>query len=152
MLRFTKRSEYGFMALAYLASRPQAYCSVREIVEQLAVPKRLLAEILKDLSQAKLVESVRGPGGGYRLCGSPGDITLSELVGILEGPVQVVGCSNGGDCEMEPTCIIREGMEQVADEIHGILGRFTLGDLVTSSTLLNSAPQPIHPPAQRQET
>ena len=67
MLRLTRRSEYGLMALAYLASRPGEYCSVREIVEELKLPKRLLAEVLKDLSRAELLEATRGPGGGYRL-------------------------------------------------------------------------------------
>ena len=58
MLRLTKRSEYGLMALAFMAQSGQAYTSVREIVSELGIPRRLLAEVLKDLSHAEIVEAV----------------------------------------------------------------------------------------------
>ena len=94
MFRLTRRSEYGLMALAFLARGQQQYTSVRTIVEDLQIPRRLLAEVLKDLSRARLVEAVRGPGGGYRLTMPADKLTLARAVEVLEGPSLVSECSD----------------------------------------------------------
>ncbi len=129
MLRFTKRSEYGLMALAYLGDRGREYVSVREIVEVINVPRRLLAEVLKSLSQAKLVEAIRGPGGGYRLRHRPEEMKLAEVIAVLEGPLQMADCTNGGNCDREPVCIISSGIGRVADHIQNVLHQYTLADI-----------------------
>ena len=74
MLKLTKRTEYGLIALTHLAKRQVRPCP-REIGEQFPVPKRLLAEVLKDLGHAGLVESTRGARGGYALTRSPESIS-----------------------------------------------------------------------------
>lgn len=129
MLRLTKRSEYGLMALAYLAARPGTYCSVREIVARLGTPRRLLAEVLKALSQAKLVEATRGPGGGYRLRLPADELSLSLVIGILEGPIQVARCSSDGGCDFQAICTIQDGIGEVAGRIMEVLEAYTLGDI-----------------------
>ena len=85
MLRFTRRSEYGMMALVFLARSRKGCCSVREIHGELGVPRRLLAEVLKALCKVEIVEGIRGPGGGYRLREDPYSISLS----IALSPVKV---------------------------------------------------------------
>lgn len=129
MLRFTRRSEYGMMALAFLARKPKAYCSVREIHGELGLPRRLLAEILKTLCQVQMVEGVRGPGGGYRLMVDPGTIPLSRVVEALDGTLRITECSKGGDCRWLEDCTIRGGMSQVAARIHGVLDEFTVAEV-----------------------
>ncbi len=133
MLRLTRRSEYGVMALTYLAQRPGVYCSVRHITECLQIPRRLLAEILKDLGKARIVEATRGPGGGYRLRNDPRDLTLASLVEALEGPCLFSYCSGGGECDMEAVCIIRGGMGRVTRELRRVLDGVTLQDLADQS-------------------
>jgi Rrf2 family protein len=85
VIQLTKRTEYGLIALVHLADaaltgRDGAFVSVREIAEHYPVPKRLLAEVLKDLARAELVESARGKDGGYTLRRQPDQITLAEVV------------------------------------------------------------------------
>ncbi|KAA3612829.1 MAG: Rrf2 family transcriptional regulator [Planctomycetota bacterium] len=133
MLRLTRRSEYGLMALAYLARRHGTYCSVREIVANLGIPRRLLAEILKDLSHYQIVRAVRGPGGGYRLRKDPDQLSLAEIVTALEGTPFITDCANGGDCQMEPVCIINGGINQVAEQIQAVLESFTLEQIAKGS-------------------
>lgn len=139
MLRLTRRSEYGLMALVFLAGRAPAYTSVREIGDRLSVPRRLLAEVLKDLARGGLVEGARGPGGGYRLVGAPAALPLGRVVEVLEGPIHVADCSDGGSCEHEPVCIIQGGMRFVAGRIKKVLDQSTLADL------LQIAPRPTAP-------
>lgn len=130
MLRLTRRSEYGLMALAFLAGRGAAFTSVREMGDRLAVPRRLLAEVLKDLARGGLVEGARGPGGGYRLVGQPARLPLGRVVEVLEGPIHVADCSDGGNCEHEAVCSIQGGMRFVAGRIKSVLDQATLADLV----------------------
>ncbi len=131
MLRLTRRFEYGLMALAALAGRPDERVSVRELGEELSVPRRLLAEVLKDLARAEVVESARGPQGGYRLAVAPDELTLGRVLAALEGgPVRVAGCSDAGGCEHLPHCGIQSGVQRVAERIHDVLERSTLAELI----------------------
>ncbi len=128
-MRLTRRTEYGLMALAWLARAGGRFHSVREITENLDVPRRLLAEILKDLSQAGLVEAVRGPGGGYRLREDPGRLTLGRIVNVLEGPTIFAECYQG-DCDLSPRCTIKRGIGEVARRLEAVLEDFTLEEVV----------------------
>lgn len=132
MLRLTRRSEYGLMALAFLASRPGQYCSVREIVEELKLPKRLLAEVLKDLARADLVSATRGPGGGYRLVESADNLPLARVVEVLEGPVAMTDCM-AHRCDLEASCIIQSGIGRVTQSIHNVLEGMTVAELLPAS-------------------
>ena len=126
------------MALAFLARAGKQYTSVRTIVDDLRIPRRLLAEVLKDLSRAGLVEAIRGPGGGYRLTMSADDLSLARVVEVLEGPSLVSECSDGGDCSMSAGCLIQTGIHGVAKRIRAVLEDCSLSDL---------ADGPVGPPS-----
>ena len=130
MLRLTRRSEYGLMALAFLGQRDGYFGSVRHIVEELHIPKRLLAEVLKDLAREGLVESSRGPSGGYRLTNAPAEVTLAEVVIALEGPVHVSEC-DAGACSLAPSCRIQNGIMRIGHEIQGVLQNHTIADMTS---------------------
>ncbi|TAH34508.1 MAG: Rrf2 family transcriptional regulator [Planctomycetota bacterium] len=132
MLRLTRRTEYGLMALALLAQKggpAGGFCCVREIVDQLSVPRRLLAEILKDLSHAGLVCAARGPSGGYRLCRPASQLSLAEVVAVLEGPHLFADCTGGGRCGLEHGCTIRNGIRGVAARIQRLLADVSVQDI-----------------------
>ena len=117
------------MALAFLASRRGDFCSVREIVDALGLPKRLLAEVLKDLAKAKIVDATRGPGGGYRLVLDADELPLSKVVEILEGPVAMTDCM-ADRCDLEASCIIQSGISRVTRSIRGVLDDITVAELL----------------------
>jgi Rrf2 family protein len=139
VLRLTKRSEYGLMALAYMAQAGNTYTSVRSIVADLGIPRRLLAEVLKDLSRAELVEAVRGPGGGYRLTSPASSLSLARVVEILEGPVKVAECTDGGRCDLSPSCTIQSGIHVVAERIKSVLDTYTLAELAGEQAAASTA-------------
>jgi len=130
MLRLTRRSEYGLMALAFLGQRDGYVGSARHIVEELRIPKRLLAEVLKDLTREGLLKSSRGPGGGYRLINSPASVTLADVVMALEGPVHVSECEAGA-CSLAPSCRIQNGISRVGHEIQAVLQTHTIADMTS---------------------
>ena len=135
MLQLTKRTEYGLIALTHLAQRAGSVSSVREICEHYPVPKRLVAEVLKDLCHANLVESHRGSSGGYSLARSPEVISVGDVVAALEGHPALTSCVSLGlyvahACEVESVCPIRSPIETLRVELWRLLSRTTLRDLL----------------------
>ena len=93
MLRFTKRADYGLMAVYYIAAHPdEAAVSAKRIAEEFNIPAELLAKILQRLAKKKLIVSHNGPKGGYVLARPRHDITVGQVLRALEGPVQITSC------------------------------------------------------------
>jgi Rrf2 family protein len=142
MLQLTKRTEYGLIALVHMADRVgransagrDAVVSVREISERYPIPRRLLAEVLKDLAHAGLVESQRGATGGYALTRSPDELTLAEIVSALEGSPALTSCeSHEGahdTCGVVPVCPIRSPLARIRAGIWSLMERTTLRSLL----------------------
>lgn len=136
MLQLTKKTEYGLIALTHLALRAGSVFSVREICAHYPVPKRLVAEVLKDLCHANLVESHRGSSGGYSLARAPESISVGDVVSALEGHPALMSCVSLGlhvahACEVQSVCPIRSPIESLRIELWRLLSRTTLRDLVT---------------------
>ena len=135
MLQLTKKTEYGLIALTHLAQRAGSVYSVREICEHYPVPKRLVAEVLKDLCHANLVASHRGSSGGYSLARAPESISVGDVVAALEGHPALTSCVSLGlyvahACEVESVCPIRSPIETLRIELWRLLSRTTLRDLL----------------------
>lgn len=157
MLQLTKRTEYGLIAMVHLASRAGEFVSVREICEHYPIPRRLVAEVLKELGRAELVESHRGAAGGYTLSRAPEQIALSEVVAALEGAPGLTSCqadwrdprrdgghdarpggrapARGAECGVQPTCPIRSPIHRIREHLWGLMQRTTLRSLTGSAPL-----------------
>lgn len=143
MLQLTKRTEYGLIALTHLAGREGEVTSVREIAEEYHVPKRLLAEVLKELCRTGHLVSHRGANGGYSLSRPADRVTLGEVVAALEGRPSIASCESlgafaGGSCDVEPKCPIRSPMQRIRSGIWNMMQRATLRDLADPSFQLDS--------------
>jgi len=140
MLQFTKRTEYGLIALVHLTDRAESqrpFVSVREICERVPVPRRLLAEVLKDLHRDGLVDSLRGAQGGYSLARPAQNISVGEVVTCLEGPPVLAECQipsllSESSCDVEAFCPIRSPIQRIRTGLLGFLERTTLLDLAQS--------------------
>ena len=135
MLQLTKRSEYALIALVHMVDRGDEVTSVRELCERYPLPKRLVAEVLKDLSRAGLVVSQRGAQGGYSLALAPEKITLGKILGAIEGIPSLTNCdslahSRDGGCEVHPTCPIRSPIERIREHIWRLFEATSLRSLV----------------------
>jgi len=145
MLQLTKRTEYGLIALTHLAQREGAVVPVREICERYPVPKRLVAEVLKDLCHSQLVESTRGSSGGYTLARRPEAISVGDVVLALEGAPVLTSCASLGmfsaahACDVEHVCPIRSPIETLRLELWKLLTRTTLRDLLQQPLPLRAA-------------
>jgi Rrf2 family protein len=85
LLSLSRKTNYALMALTYLVERPEDVASAREIAAGGNLPVALLMQIMKRLHRAGLVDSVRGVHGGYRLVADLDQVSLHDLVGIVDG-------------------------------------------------------------------
>jgi Rrf2 family protein len=132
----SKKSKYGLKALLLLASRcGDGPVLVADIAAQERIPKNFLDQILLQLKAHRIVESRRGKAGGYLLARPPADVSLGEIVRILEGPLALVPCVSETaykrceECSDEATCGLRLAMKRVRDATSSILDGTTLADV-----------------------
>lgn len=105
MLRISKKADYAVFLLgaiarqgAYPGGDPQAtVVSAHEIAKLANLNKSVVANLLKEFAKHGLLESVRGLKGGYRLVRSPHDISLGEILEVVEGRFTLVDCIPGHD-------------------------------------------------------
>ena len=95
MLRLSKKSDYALISMKHLAMRPDggASSSAREISESYDIPLELLAKVLQRLVRARLLVSVQGTRGGYRLARHASAISVADVIQAVDGPVTVTACS-----------------------------------------------------------
>src|SRR2546426_7484628 len=109
MLRFTKRADYGLMAIHYIAVQEDiGAVSAKRIAEEFGIPGELLAKILQRLAKRKLIASVNGPKGGYVLAREPRSIKVGEVLRAIEGPLGIVQCYRTLRCPQLEKCNIRK--------------------------------------------
>jgi Rrf2 family protein len=99
MLSISSKSLYGLKALLYLAEYQQkGVLQMREIAASQNIPQNYLEQIFNLLGKANIIRSVRGKNGGYRLAGEPSEITVKDIILLLEGGIELVSTeSDPGD-------------------------------------------------------
>ena len=131
MLRFTKRADYGLMAIHYIAVHEDlGAVSAKRIAEEFHIPAELLAKILQRLAKQRLITSTNGPKGGYVLARRPAEISVGDVVRALEGPVNIVSClEESSDCPQMAHCNLRRPVQKIQAAITQVLDTMSLSEL-----------------------
>jgi Rrf2 family protein len=129
-MRISAKTEYASIAMLELATwyGSAEPVRIRTIAETHGVPSRFLVQILLQLKGAGLVASTRGAAGGYRLAKSPQEITLGEIMAVVDGPAKPI--SSSADLNTPVSDVLLECWQKVADVERKMLSDFTLSDLV----------------------
>ena len=137
MLRFTKRADYGLMAIHFIASHgDEGAVSAKRIAEEFRIPPERLAKILQRLAKKKLITSHNGPKGGYVLTRRASAITVGQVVRALEGPLSVVSCmTDHDDCPQFARCNLRGPVQKIQASITHVLDSMTLEELAAEPTV-----------------
>ena len=130
----TQKTRYALRALLYLIEEGHDAVQLQRIAETQKIPRKFLELIMLDLKAMGIVQSVRGPKGGYKLKRHPSSISFGEVVRGLEGPIALIPCASVnfykkcGDCHDEATCAIRRVFAQVRDRSVDVLNSVSLED------------------------
>jgi Rrf2 family protein len=134
----TRKSKYGLKAMLALAEEPDRQpMLIADLAERQRLPKKFLEAILLELKRHGLLGSKKGKGGGYFLGRDPSEITLGQIIRILDGPLALIPCVSQTaymkcvECLDEQTCGIRLAMKDVRDATAHILDNTSLVALNT---------------------
>lgn len=129
-MKLSTRSKYGLRAICYLAeNEDRGYISVSEISENLNLSDNYLEQLIRLLKNGKIVESTRGPKGGYRLIKNLDEITVGEVLRVLEGNFNVSGClEDGTHCDNE--CRAYFAFNKLDEAINDTIDSITLDTMV----------------------
>ena len=141
MLALTRKTDYAIIALSHMAENEDRVCAAREIADQFQVPAALLMSVLKTLCRKSLVTSIRGAKGGYRLARSAAEISLSDIIFAIDGPVHLVQCTErtegpegpGVRCDLTKVCPVRKPVLRIHRRFNEFLREFTLDQIVTDA-------------------
>lgn len=135
MIRIARLTDYGIVLLSRFASVGSGTVhSARELSSDTGIPLPTASKILKKLTRAGLLVSHRGTQGGYSLARAPEEISVSDIIGSLEGPIALTDCSGeaDGSCEIEMTCPVRTNWQRITDAIREALEAIPLTEMTLS--------------------
>jgi Rrf2 family protein len=129
----TRKTKYGLKAMLALArEHGRGPVLIAGLSKQERIPQKFLEGILLELKHRGLVQSRKGPGGGYQLGRTPDRISVGEVIRVLDGPLALVSCVSQTayapcqECVTERDCAVRRVFQQVRDETARILDGTTL--------------------------
>ncbi len=131
----TNKGKYGLKAMVHLAGlEPGVLAQVQDVADRNNIPKKFLDQILSELRNAGLVFSKKGKGGGYALAQAAHQITVGQIVRVLDGPLAPIQCASVtayrrcDDCGDERACAVRLVMVKARNAIADVLDNHTLAD------------------------
>lgn len=124
------KTEYACIAVLELAARSGAGepVRIRDIAEAQGIPSRFLVQILLQLKSAGLVQSVRGASGGYQLAKEPAEITLGEVMAVVDGQSGAIK-SSAERCTSITRALVSTWQKVAATE-REMLDGITFADLI----------------------
>jgi len=131
MLKLTKKSDYGMIALLHLCGEDdQQTATAKEIAETYRIPLPLLSKVLQSLTRNGFLISEQGTKGGYRLARDPHTISALEVIRSIDGPVILTDCFHqNGQCDQMETCTVKTPLRHVHDGILKLLESITISDM-----------------------
>ena len=129
-MKISTRGRYALIIMIYLAKNYESnnYITLKEISEKEDISLKYLEKIIALLTKAKLVETLRGASGGYRLNKSPDEYSVLEIIKASEGPIKTVDCDN--NCTKKDTCISKKLWCDLDNTLNEFFDNKTLKDLL----------------------
>jgi len=142
MIQVSQRTQYALRAMFELAKNyGQGPIRIGEIAQRQAIPPRFLEGILNQLRQAGLLRSVRGSRGGYEIAKDPAEISVGDMMRVLEGPLVPTECLNpepAKDCPLYGSCAFLSLWRRAAEALASVYDGTTFASLVEEEERLRS--------------
>ncbi len=130
-MRLTAKGRYAVTAMLDLAVHQKAGpISLADISRRQGISLSYLEQLFAKLRKHNLVNSVRGPGGGYQLERDPGRIFVAEIVDSVDENVDATKCSGRADCQHGEMCLSHQLWSDLSSEIHHFLSGIDLASII----------------------
>ncbi|MBC8331923.1 MAG: Rrf2 family transcriptional regulator [Anaerolineae bacterium] len=139
IFHINRKTDYAVRVIVALARHPLGTrLSAKLLQEETLVPQAFLNRIIAQLSQGNLIESFPGPRGGLQLARSAEEITLRDIVEIMEGPILLSECLKEKEtCPLAEACPIRNRWGGLQSTITQALDQTTMSQLVSELSSLS---------------
>ena len=126
----SRSADYALRALLYLTrfASSSRFVPANEISNQMHTPPFLLSRILQRLVKSGMLNSMKGHHGGFRLSTNPTEITVHDVVRVIDGPIVVHDCS-AQTCDLGPNCTLRDAFTNAERAVEMALRAVTLAEL-----------------------
>ena len=130
MLRISKLADYGTVVMVYLAKHSQQLCNARDIALHTHLKVPTVSKLLKRLTTARLLTSVRGVAGGYRLQRPATEISVAEIIYALDEYRGLTQCSlQPNECSLQGVCHIQGNWQLISQAIESAFESVSLATL-----------------------
>ena len=130
-MRLTTKGRFAVTAMVDLAMRQsRGPVTLAAISERQHISLSYLEQLFGKLRRAKLVSSVRGPGGGYNLAQPSQQVTVAQIVTAVDEPLDATQCGGKENCHDERRCMTHDLWATLNEKMYEYLSSVTLADLV----------------------
>jgi Rrf2 family iron-sulfur cluster assembly transcriptional regulator len=130
-MRLTTKGRYAVTAMLDLALHySDGPITLADISGRQGISLSYLEQLFSKLRKHGLVDSARGPGGGYRLSRPASEIAVVEVITAVDEKVDATRCGGKGNCQGEERCLTHELWTDLSNQIYDFLNNIHLGDLV----------------------
>ena len=131
-MRLTTKGRFAVTAMLDLAIHsPHGAVKLNAISERQQISLSYLEQLFSKLRRANLVESIRGPGGGYILAGSADQINIAQIIAAAEDSLDATQCSSKANCHNGTPCLTHQLWEDLNHTINDYLSGITLQSVVS---------------------
>ena len=139
-MRLTTKGRFAVTAMIDLALHgDNGPVTLAGISERQKISLSYLEQLFGKLRRNKLVSSVRGPGGGYRLMRPMNQVSVADIILAVDEPIDATHCKGKENCHNDQRCMTHDLWTSLNAKIRGYLTLVTLEQLVTSSKVKNVA-------------
>jgi Rrf2 family transcriptional regulator, iron-sulfur cluster assembly transcription factor len=144
-MKLTTKGRYAVTAMLDLALHyEQGAVTLSDIAGRQGISLSYLEQLFAKLRRSGLVDSVRGPGGGYNLALEPAKISVAEIVIAINENIDATRCGGEKNCHGEERCLTHYLWEDLSKRIHEFLSGITLADLVNRPTVQEVARRQVN--------
>lgn len=136
-MKLSTKGRYAVTALADIAMNgAQGPVTLADISSRQGISLAYLEQLFVKLRRRGLVESVRGPGGGYRLARVPGDTRISDVMAAVDERLNAMGCdgkaegAEGACANSREACLTHALWEQLSAHVHVFLSQTSIADVI----------------------
>jgi len=133
-MKLTYKGDYALKIILDLSlNYGKALSQIKDISKRQDIPKKFLEQIVLLLKSAKYINTIRGPKGGISLAKAPSEITLGEIVRLIEGPTSPIACvstTGYSQCDFEKKCVFKHVWQDIKERTNEVLDHTTFEDMV----------------------
>ena len=130
-MKLTPKGRYAVTAMLDVALHStRGPVPLADISERQAISLSYLEQLFSRLRKDQLVDSVRGPGGGYLLGRDAANISIGEVIRAVDESVDATRCQGQADCQSGDRCLTHSLWQDLSDRISSFLNDITLGELM----------------------